>query len=99
MECRGRSFERSAITAALAATLSVELIGLKDARSVDLLTVTWPASQTTQTFRDITADQSIEITEGSDSLKIFSPATTESARPNPLNATVRRDGRLGLTVE
>jgi ASPIC and UnbV len=49
----------------------VELIGLKDAMSVDRLTVTWPTSQTTQTFHNITADQSIEITEGADSFKVL----------------------------
>ena len=47
----------------------VESIGLLDATSVSELKVFWPTSQTTQTFRDITADQAIEITEGSDAIK------------------------------
>src|SRR5207248_4585742 len=42
----------------------VESIGLRDAKSADCLTVTWPTSKTTQTIRDIAADQAIEITEG-----------------------------------
>ena len=41
-----------------------ESIGLKDAMSVDRLMVTWPTSQTTQTFLALKADQAIEITEG-----------------------------------
>ncbi len=59
----------------------VELIGLKDAKSVDRLTVTWPTSQTTQTFRGVSADQSIELTEGSDSLKVLSQPSRKP--PNP----------------
>ncbi|MEK6260967.1 MAG: CRTAC1 family protein, partial [Planctomycetota bacterium] len=47
----------------------VESIGLLEATSVAELHVTWPTSQTTQTFRDIDADQAIEITEGVDSFK------------------------------
>jgi hypothetical protein len=52
----------------------VELIGLVDATSVAELKVFWPASQTTQTFRDIAADQAIEITEGVDAVKPLSQA-------------------------
>ncbi len=47
----------------------VQMIGLGDARSVSRLTVTWPIGQTKQTFENVTAGQSIEITEGSDSFK------------------------------
>lgn len=47
----------------------VESIGLLDAKSVTELKVFWPTSQTTQTFRDITADQAIEITEGADAFQ------------------------------
>ncbi len=47
-----------------------ELIGLLDAPSVDRLTVTWPASKTTQTFRNIAADQFLVITEGNDSYTV-----------------------------
>jgi hypothetical protein len=41
----------------------VEHFGLRDASSVARLTVTWPTSKTTQTFRDLAADQLIVITE------------------------------------
>jgi hypothetical protein len=51
----------------------VELIGLADARSVATLTVTWPASHSRQTFRNIVADRSIEVTEGTDSPRILNP--------------------------
>ncbi|MBC8116506.1 MAG: VCBS repeat-containing protein [Candidatus Saccharimonas sp.] len=47
----------------------VESIGLLDATSVSELHITWPTSQTTQTFGDIPADQAIEITEGTDSIQ------------------------------
>jgi hypothetical protein len=46
----------------------VESIGLGDATSIAELTITWPTSETTQTFRDLPADQAIEITEGSDAV-------------------------------
>jgi FG-GAP-like repeat/ASPIC and UnbV len=49
----------------------VESIGLGDDRSVGKLTVTWPVSSTTQTFHDISADQEIEITEGTESVKFI----------------------------
>ncbi len=49
----------------------VELIGLQDAARVVELTVSWPTSHTTQVFRDLAADQAIEITEGSDSFKVL----------------------------
>jgi ASPIC and UnbV len=48
----------------------VETIGLTDATRVTGLTVSWPTSKTTETFRDLAADQAIEITEGSDSFKV-----------------------------
>jgi hypothetical protein len=44
----------------------VELIGLGDATQVAELNITWPASATTQTFGNVSADQAIEITEGVD---------------------------------
>ena len=47
----------------------LELIGLGDATSVSELIITWPTSGTTQTFRDLKADQAIEITEGVDAFK------------------------------
>jgi hypothetical protein len=42
----------------------VETIGLRDAASVALLHVTWPADQSTQVLRDIAADQALLIREG-----------------------------------
>jgi hypothetical protein len=48
----------------------VESIGLGDATAVARLTVTWPTSRTTQTFRDLAADRMIEITEGADSYRV-----------------------------
>ena len=50
------------------------MIGLGDATLVDALTVTWPTSRTTQTFRDLAADQAIEITEGAKLVKGLAPA-------------------------
>jgi FG-GAP-like repeat/ASPIC and UnbV len=47
----------------------VELIGLGNTTQVAELSVSWPTSKITQTFRIIQADQAIEITEGSDSFK------------------------------
>jgi hypothetical protein len=47
----------------------VESIGLLDATRVAELEVFWPTSRTTQTFRDVAADQAIEITEGIDTVK------------------------------
>jgi hypothetical protein len=44
-------------------------IGLGKADKVALLEITWPAGGTTQTFRDISADQAIEITESAAEFK------------------------------
>jgi hypothetical protein len=44
----------------------VQHIGLSDAQSIESLTIQWPTSGSTQTFRDIVSGQSIEVTEGSD---------------------------------
>jgi len=49
----------------------VETIGLGDLTRVAELTVSWPTSHTTQTFRDLAADQAIEITEGTNSFKVL----------------------------
>ena len=58
----------------------VESIGLLDADDPSTaLTVTWPTSKTTQTFRDLAADQAIEITEGADAFKVV----TRRAQPSP----------------
>ncbi len=48
----------------------VETIGLLDATRVAALIVSWPTSGSTQTFHDVAADQAIEITEGSASIKV-----------------------------
>ena len=72
---------RSATTAASAATRLVETIGLGDAKSVARLTVTWPTSKTTQTFRDVAADQAIEITEGSDPFKVLHQPRLSTSPP------------------
>src|SRR5690606_28348437 len=42
----------------------VAFFGLDEAATVDALTVRWPGGATRQTFRDVAADQSIEIVEG-----------------------------------
>jgi hypothetical protein len=44
----------------------VESIGLADAQAVAALSVTWPVSRTRQVFRNIAADQTIEVIEGDD---------------------------------
>jgi hypothetical protein len=49
----------------------VEFVGLGDAAVVDSLTVSWPTSKTVQTFKQIAADQSLEITEGADAPKVL----------------------------
>jgi FG-GAP-like repeat/ASPIC and UnbV len=49
----------------------LQSIGLHDATRVAELTITWPTSRTTQTFRDIESDQAIEITEGAASYHVF----------------------------
>jgi hypothetical protein len=40
--------------------------GIGDATSVDEVTVKWPRSKTTQTFKNVAANRIIEITEGKD---------------------------------
>ena len=45
----------------------VELIGLGDARADVTVKITWPASRSRQTLRNIAVDQFIEVTEGNDS--------------------------------
>lgn len=44
----------------------VETIGLLDDASVSELSMTWPRSRTTQTFRDLVADRALIIIEGVD---------------------------------
>jgi hypothetical protein len=52
----------------------VETIGLGDASSVAALSITWPASRSRQTFRNIAADQLVEVTEGNGSPVLSHPA-------------------------
>jgi FG-GAP-like repeat/ASPIC and UnbV len=58
----------------------VETIGLLDATHVAELAVSWPTSGTTQVFRDVAADRTIVITEGSESLQAGPPATSRPPR-------------------
>ena len=61
----------------------VQMFGLGEARSVARLTVTWPTSQTIQTFENIPAGQSIEITEGSNSYKTLKQPPLSAPPGNP----------------
>ena len=58
----------------------VELIGLGDANVIDTLTVSWPTSRSTQTFHDVSVDQAVEITEGSESFRVMQNAPIVLAR-------------------
>ena len=49
----------------------VQMIGLGEARVVTRLSVTWPGNPVAQTFLNVSAGQSIEITEGSASFKVL----------------------------
>jgi hypothetical protein len=49
----------------------VQLIGMRDATSIAALTVTWPVSRTTQTFRNLKPRTFVEVTEGSDAIRII----------------------------
>ncbi len=55
-----------------------QTIGLAGASRVALLQIDWPTSGTTQVFRDIAADQAIEVTE------FASAYRTLSHKPIPL---------------
>jgi hypothetical protein len=59
----------------------VETFGLLGDTSIARLTVTWPTSRTTQTFRDIAADQAIEITEGAAEYKVLHVPTSPAPKP------------------
>jgi len=58
----------------------VESIGLGEAASVDSLTVSWPTSDTTQVFREVSPDRTIEITEGAEAFRVVEPQQRASAR-------------------
>jgi len=49
----------------------VESFGLLDAAQVTQLTVFWPTSKSIQKFRDLKIDQTVEITEGSETLRVI----------------------------
>jgi hypothetical protein len=59
----------------------VEMIGLRDETRVSELTVSWPTSKTIQTFRDVAADQAIEITEGTKTFKVLHQPPQTVPRP------------------
>ena len=61
----------------------VQSIGLLDASRVAELTVTWPVSRTTQTFRDLRCDQAIEITEGAASYRVRPQRDARHGLVNP----------------
>jgi hypothetical protein len=46
-----------------------QTIGLATSERVALLEIHWPTSGTTQVFRDISADQALEVTEFADSYR------------------------------
>ncbi len=46
-------------------------IGLGKAQKIDILEVYWPTTKQTQTFRDLTVDQFIQITEGKEKYEPF----------------------------
>ena len=52
-------------------------IGLGGARKIDLLEIYWPVSDQTQQFRNVAADQWIEITEGQDGFRELEHGVTE----------------------
>jgi hypothetical protein len=71
-EGRTRSIYRTVgNTSTVSTNTLVETFGLGDATSVAVLKVTWPTSQTTQTFRDLAAGQTIEIVEGEPSYQVL----------------------------
>jgi hypothetical protein len=57
-------FRQVGATASYGRSSLVEYFGIGDAASVDALTISWPVSRTSQTFRRIPADRAIEVTEG-----------------------------------
>jgi hypothetical protein len=63
----------------------VQLIGMGDATSIAAVTVTWPVSRTTQTFRNLKPRTFVEITEGSDAIHVLEQA------PLPAKKVVRRE--------
>ncbi len=58
----------------------VESFGLLDAAQVTQLTVFWPTSKTTQSFRDLKIYQTVEITEGSETLRDITWTAAKAAQ-------------------
>jgi hypothetical protein len=68
----------------------VQSIGLLDASRVAELTITWSASRTTQTFRDLDADREIVITEGVDAYRVVTARRDAVPRRFPETPPKRR---------
>jgi hypothetical protein len=68
----------------------VESLGLLDAARVKELKVSWPVSGTTQTFRDISVDQEVEIIEGVDSIRLLPHQQVRAASHGQLERGTRR---------
>lgn len=62
-----------------------QMIGLGSARQVEELQIHWPTSGTTQTFRNIAADQIVEVTEFADAYRVIPhrPVDWESISKSP----------------
>jgi hypothetical protein len=67
-------------------------LGLGRAAAVETLTITWPTSRSTQTFRNVPANQAIEIREFAQDYRVVERAAFEIGRPSAPAATepVRR---------
>jgi hypothetical protein len=67
----------------------IQHFGLGGATRVEELEVVWPTSGTRQTFKDIAADQTIEIREGDATVRVIAPpnrrptSTPNAQRPIP----------------
>ncbi len=70
-----------------------QTIGLAEGRKVALLEIHWPTSGTTQQFRDINADQAIEITEFANSWRPYGP---RPAPPGGHNGRIAANSRAQL---
>ncbi len=80
-------FRQVGATSSYGGSSLVEHVGLGDAAMVDALTVTWPASRTTQTFRRVPADRTIEVTEGSETDRVVERRARTHAR-QPVMAVI-----------
>ncbi len=69
MEKRARVFREVSSGSSYGGNSFTQHIGLDAATKVKALEVTWPTSRTSQTFRDIPADRTVEITEGAEAYK------------------------------